>query len=619
MNRGRANTSNRGGASGSSTRKTLNSQSAGSQLPSDYSAVTRRVTPSAIDPTRERVNQRIGANQDIQNSRQVPGPSDLRINSQPNPNSSGTPQSSQSHIPDVAATRNHTQSRQVRMVSMPRANAREAPRFNGEKPEELVRFLQQMEDLFKECAITDLQNKKDYLGKYADHKTEQEWRAFDYYDTGTWEEYKNELLETYPEAMDDHQGSLLRLERILREHHNVASNDAVGLMSLRRSFNAEAKKLLKAPAALSNRELVQKFLGCLAPEFQLQVINRLTLKTSVNPATQTPVQAAVQTGVQGAGGNPAPVVTTIPARRKEDQFDLAIVIAEAVDIASRAFGSLAVITDYARESVSPAKDTVKVEIEEVRTQVTTLMDRIAAKEKTDRYNHEAIMKILQQGSASYPSMRSDNQGPAPQRGNQLGNSGDCFYCQESGHMQGDCPHRLLHLDQGKIKIVENNRMRLGDGSFLPRDPTSSKSLKERVEAATAGQGGNQFYFDEAPASRPGIIQLGGAGHDQHSIYTNQVWDRRDDLIEKLRSQLQAQDTGYVTHNPLLPAQVARQPVVPQLVPQQPDASFMHQMSLMMNQMNSQQKDHNSEATSQFAVGTRSNPQGGQDEQTRSGF
>lgn len=479
--------------------------------------------------------------------------------------------------------------------------------------------MQQMEDLFKECSVTSIKEKKDYLGKYADHKTEQEWKALDYYETGSWEDYKKELLETYPEAMDDHQGSLFRLERILREHHNVASNDAVGLMALRRSFNAEAKKLLQAPAALSNRELVQKFLGCLAPEFQLQVINRLTLKTSVNPAAQAPVQGAAQAGVQGAGGNPAPAVPT--ARRKEDQFDLSTVIAEAVDIASRAFGSLAVITDYARESVSPAKDTVKVEIEEVRTQVTTLMDRIAAKEKTDRSNHEAIMRILQQGSASYPSMRSDNQGQAPQRGNQLGNSGDCFYCQESGHHQGDCPHRLLHLDQGKIKIVDGNRMRLGDGSYLPRDPTSSKSIKERVEAATASQGGNQFYFDEAPASRPGVIQLGGSAHEQHSIYTNQVWDRRDDLIEKLRSQLQAQDASYVNQNPLVPAQVARPPAIPQLpVPQQPEvASLMHQMSLLLNQMNSQQKGNLSESSSQFAIGTRSTPQGNQDDQTRSGF
>ncbi|KAJ7808822.1 hypothetical protein B0H13DRAFT_1928251 [Mycena leptocephala] len=56
---------------------------------------------------------------------------------------------------------------------------------------------------------------------------------------------------------------------------------------------------------------------------------------------------------------------------------------------------------------------------------------------------------------------------------------DCYYCYLTGHMVRDCPYKREHIDQGRI-LIENGRMKLGDGSPFPRYP-ESKSQKQRVD------------------------------------------------------------------------------------------------------------------------------------------
>ncbi len=57
---------------------------------------------------------------------------------------------------------------------MLRPMARDAPRFNGDKSENIRRFLLQMEDLFSDCSITDDAEKKKQLVRYADADTKEE-------------------------------------------------------------------------------------------------------------------------------------------------------------------------------------------------------------------------------------------------------------------------------------------------------------------------------------------------------------------------------------------------------------------------------------------------------------
>ena len=165
--------------------------------------------------------------------------------------------------------------------TMPLPGSCGAPHFDKEKPIELLRFVEQMEDLFKEYGVSEDQAKKRYLGKYTDQKTEFEWRAFDTYDSSSsYEEFKAALIDDYPEAKMAGKGTLSNLRKICKEHQCIHVDDFAELKSLTRSFEAEQKLLLKPPALVSNRELVDLFLGCLKEALQTQVEHSLNIQLS---------------------------------------------------------------------------------------------------------------------------------------------------------------------------------------------------------------------------------------------------------------------------------------------------------------------------------------------------
>ena len=107
--------------------------------------------------------------------------------------------------------------------------------------------------------------KKESIGKYADQESKEEWRALEAFNEGyTWDEFKKELLDNYPEASAAERGTPARIRQIIQEADNVKLGDTVELYSYWWAFLAEANKLMKPPAAMSNRELVELFMGGLS-------------------------------------------------------------------------------------------------------------------------------------------------------------------------------------------------------------------------------------------------------------------------------------------------------------------------------------------------------------------
>ena len=85
--------------------------------------------------------------------------------------------------------------------SMVTPGNRDVPKFSSRKPYELWRFVRMMEDLWQEANITEDEEKKESIGKYADQESEEEWKALDTYEKGySWGEFKEELISNYPEA-----------------------------------------------------------------------------------------------------------------------------------------------------------------------------------------------------------------------------------------------------------------------------------------------------------------------------------------------------------------------------------------------------------------------------------
>ena len=132
-----------------------------------------------------------------------------------------------------------------------------APEFSSKKPQELQRFLRIMKDLWHEGGIVDDDVRKMMIGEYADREREEEWTALEAFEAGhSWEEFKEELIENYPEAVAAKRGTLARIRQLCSETRNIGLGDLVALYAFHQAFMAEAKKLVKPLAAMSNRELV---------------------------------------------------------------------------------------------------------------------------------------------------------------------------------------------------------------------------------------------------------------------------------------------------------------------------------------------------------------------------
>ncbi|EDQ98996.1 uncharacterized protein LACBIDRAFT_335460 [Laccaria bicolor S238N-H82] len=286
---------------------------------------------------------------------------------------------------------------------MPLPGSRGAPNFDKEKPIEMLRFIDQMEDLFKEHGINDDQEKKKQLG---------------------------------------------------------------------RGFRAEQKLLLVPPALVSNRELVELFLGCLRDSFRGQV------EGSLNRRAQ---------GISSSSDTRVGVNTTETRTTREHHMHN-----------------------------TPAHS-VKLEddIRELNQKVALLMDKITSSEKAQMSAFQASRQemnkltetLMTQHVTSAPTMRQT---------------------QPTWRM----------------------------GQPVPRG-TNGKSAKMIVEEASNKDMMAQSNMFASPgeiytqnSGEPGIIQLGIDARVK-SVYTNQIRDSRDDLLDKMATRI---DT-LLGNN--VPAQVAR--------------------------------------------------------------
>jgi hypothetical protein len=203
---------------------------------------------------------------------------------------------------------------------------RDAPKFLSTRPRELRRFIRQLEDLWREARVEADQEKKESLGKYADQESEEEWKALETYGDGyTWEDFKKEILENYPEASAAERGTPARIRQIVKEADGIELGDTTKLYAYRRAFLSEANKLKKAPAVMSNRELVELFMGGFALSLGQAVLQYLG---STKKIAENKDKGNQSSSTQDAG------------RRPEDKYDLEEVCKAAGEVCENAQGML---------------------------------------------------------------------------------------------------------------------------------------------------------------------------------------------------------------------------------------------------------------------------------------
>jgi len=426
---------------------------------------------------------------------------------------------------------------------------RDAPKFSATKPKELRRFIRQMEDLWREAGIEESEEKKESLGKYADQESEEEWKALDTYGISHgWEEFKKEILENYPEAAAAERGTPARIRHIVKETDGIELGDVSKLYAYRRAFLAEANKLMKAPAVMSNRELVELFFGGLSLGLGQAVLQYLGGNTRGRKTGKEPV------GTDG----------TDP-RRPEDRYDLEEVCRAAGEVCENAQGMLSyrwmdnskrgssMMQGYVPTITGPTQVSNKLDsLEQTQALEHDRLDAVNKQWGVRFDGLEALIKnLLGQPQPSASFIQNVGQGSGgyshsePMANRTMKNSSGlteiiCYGCGISGHFQNNCEKVKNLVQGGAIIYNKEGKVCLPDGSRVPNIPIGG-SLLERVEKYYGGLKPSQMYygaFEEMEDKMGGVVPRETSGRTREL-------EGKEQQLARLEKELEARENALL--------------------------------------------------------------------------
>jgi hypothetical protein len=410
-----------------------------------------------------------------------------------------------------------------------------------------------MEDLWRDANVTNDAQKKLMIGKYADQDSEEEWTAFKSFDKGSWEEFKEELIENYPEAAAAERGTPARIRQVCRDTMKVRLGDMDALYRFRRSFMVEAKKLQKDPAVMSNRELVGLFIGCLSDSLATALLQFLGSKTPTGQVTSGKVGST-------------------PYKRPEDKYDLEEVCNAALQVSENSQGMFDLMNNNLSEErrgvllySQPISETkaLSEKVDELEGEQALERDRLASMGKTLESRMGGLEDMLKtlltqsQTSGTQVVCKGDckggscktheaSSGPTQKWGGRSLDNEKCFWCGLMGHFQADCEDLKNQIRVGNVKINAEGKLRLKDGSFIPHQPVGA-TLKEKVDRHYARKP-SQFYHgeyeDNDPVAPNFLSQYLGASNNAEKSLEHLKAElelrKREEAME-LRRQLLEQD------------------------------------------------------------------------------
>ena len=378
------------------------------------------------------------------------------------------------------------------------------PKFDGENVNSLRLFLRNCETIFTSGGITNDQEKKDKLLEYLDNvDIREQWQELSKYSIpATFNQWKEHILQLYPEIEDMASGSLQKLVVICSSNRPITRTELGKLRRFTIAFTNEAEKLLKGTALVVNLTPVDMILGVLDVPFATELenaMNQAAIASIMNPAIQ-------------AGQNGLTL-----ADRRGDRLPYKQVLAMADLIADNwvgpsaksllggnsrldstigiSVGSHPLVSNEAVKIKSEISDRIESfagELAKFKDSSDLQERRIGESIKRMENSFENSLKQLNQSlrdrpphmdrSVAVQQQHSDNHNDYNHGNNNSsqGNRerGPCYFC-NGPHLINECVTKDEFIDRGWI-MVQGGLVKLGNGNWIPRHP-ENLSRQQKVE------------------------------------------------------------------------------------------------------------------------------------------
>ena len=468
------------------------------------------------------------------------------------------------------------------------------PKFDGKTASSLRRFLKQCQSIIKESKITDAQELKDVVLEYVfDDYVKEQFQKLAAYPAGTFEGWCKEIESLYPELEDIGTGSLQNLAKICTEAKagvGLSQKDLGAIRRFNASFSNEAEKLLRPPASVTNKMLVDLILSTLEPSFASSVELLMNQKMVMDNTTTTAQPAAQVQPSTTTSGQQAPGPQNPGIARRGDRLNYKVVLEIAEKIADNWSGRDSSLILSGFSSLFPGGDRVQPSLmqggllDELKREVGDKFDLVSGElasikdsavvqdkqwkesfEKMENALKESIRaSMIQYSRDPPPHQNMNNSGGGYQRGPEraYGTNSDygprtysCYFCHGS-HLIRDCPEREEYIRIGWMKI-EHGKMYFGDGSGpVPRFP-ESKSRKMHIDDHYAAKG----ITKEMAGRNMNMMQSQSGYYNQYDDENlDHIYDTRADERLSNYVQMAMMNNAYRTPSHPMPNQG---PVMPQ--------------------------------------------------------
>lgn len=389
--------------------------------------------------------------------------------------------------------------------ALPTTFSRNRPRYNSDDEESILEYLKQCEEVHELCDVKTDRIKKKIVVHFLKSQEQELWTRMETYRKGTYKAFKDEILRYHPKAYNSRKGGLERLRKLAAEYRGLTTEDYEEVRLYTLKFRTEADKVFERKEA-GHRELAEIFFSSFSVYFRDKIwdeVERLRETaedlygdaeipyTEIVKAAEGIVRKKASFKERFGSSRDTGRGLYYPEKEKRPSTGSSArqVTEEDIENMRKVPSGLGGVWPGNTSSVKEEPDFDALEKRLTRVLEQKLQDHTSVVKDTlnDIRSAKDQVEILLRNPHNFAVATQQNRAPRPQFGAPPMNRGmSCFYCAEQGHRIMDCPVRMQHEKEGKIKTN-------GVATFLPNNDrlygTAEDPIKSQVERAskTAGQ------------------------------------------------------------------------------------------------------------------------------------